>query len=98
MMGMQAVKPGIVRAEVFREPLLQFGRQPGFIEFAVVFNTIHDVAKLVEQCLMILFVRRIAVIAGVAHELFFECEMRGNLREYLAERFNDLVMCRSLTH
>ena len=92
------MKFGVVRAEVLREPLLQFGRKARLVEVSIVFHTIHDVAKLIEQCLMVLLVRWIAFIACVAHELFFERKMRGDLREYLTERFNDLVMCRTLTH
>ena len=42
------MKFGVVRAEVLREPLLQFGRKAGLVEVSIVFHTIHDVAKLIE--------------------------------------------------
>ncbi|HEV8517097.1 MAG TPA: hypothetical protein VGQ54_00890 [Burkholderiales bacterium] len=83
---------GIVRPEMKCEPCVQSSRQAGRVELFTMFKSIHDVAQLIEQSLMILFVRPKSAACMVAHELFFEGEVSGYSLEQIAEKGGNALL------
>ena len=82
----------IVRPEMTCEPYVQSSRQAGRIELFTVLKCIHDVAQLIEQSFMILFVRSKSVVSMIAHEFFFEGEVSGDSLEQIAEKGGNAVL------
>jgi hypothetical protein len=87
------MKPRIVRPEVACKPRVQALSQLDAVDVLGVFVRMHDLAKVIEQALVIALVRIERIVASIPHEFFLEREMRGDPLEQVTEEGGYRQLC-----